>query len=113
MGGGKLSKAAQSQIEKAKTVYVSSISSFEIAHAASRGSLELPCEPDAWFYDALEKHDLSEIHLSGKIAAASVKLPRIHKDPCDRFIIATAKLTGLAVVTGDHIFKEYDIPTLS
>jgi len=113
IGGGKLSKMAKDRIEKAKTVYVSSISAFEIAHAASKGSIELPCDPSTWFYEVLEKHGLSEINLSGTIAATSVKLPPIHKDPCDRFIIATAQAKNLTIVTGDQTIEKYDIPTIS
>ena len=39
-------------------------------------------------------------------------LPEIHKDPADRFIIATALLNGCVVVTGDRRFPEYGIETV-
>lgn len=113
MGGGKLSEMAKESIEKAKTVYVSSISAFEIAHAASKRSIELPCDPQTWFYEVMESHDLSEIYLTGAIAAMSVKLPPIHKDPCDRFIIATAQTKNLTIATGDQIIEKYDVTTIS
>jgi PIN domain nuclease of toxin-antitoxin system len=34
-------------------------------------------------------------------------------DPCDRFIIATAKLRRLTVVTADPVFRSYGIEVLS
>ena len=34
-------------------------------------------------------------------------LPPIHKDPCDRIVIATAMLKKLGIVTSDKIFREY------
>jgi PIN domain nuclease of toxin-antitoxin system len=112
MGGGRLSERAKQEIEEATAVYVSSISAFEIAYASSRGRLELPCDSERWYYEVLNEHNLTEILLSGKIAIASTRLPMIHKDPCDRFIIATAKLESLSVVTGDRMFRKYDIVTI-
>ncbi len=112
MGGGQLSERAKQAIEEATAVYVSSISAFEIAYASSRGRLELPCDSERWYDEVLNEHNLTEILLSGKIAIASTRLPMIHKDPCDRFIIATAKLESLSVVTADRMFRKYDIVTI-
>ena len=112
MGGGQLSAKAKQAINEAAAVYVSSISAFEIAYASARGRLELPCDAERWYFEVLDKHSLTEVLLSGKIAIASTKLPMVHKDPCDRFIIATAKLGSLSVVTGDRMFRKYDIVTI-
>ena len=54
-------------------------------------------------------HSLAEIPLSGKIAISSTKLPMVHKDPCDRFIIATAQLEDLPNVTADRKFRKYNV----
>ncbi len=107
IGGGKLSKHALDSIEKAKSVFVSSISAFEISLKYNTGGIELPCDPEQWYFNVLEHHDILEIAVNGKIAITSTKFPAIHKDPCDRFIIATAKLHNLKIVTGDKQFSEY------
>jgi PIN domain nuclease of toxin-antitoxin system len=112
-GSKNLSHPTREAIEEAESVYVSSISAFEISSIYTKGGLELPCDPERWFYEILEKHDIIEIELNGKIAIASTKLPLIHKDPCDRFIIATARLHNLPVVTGDTRFKKYGVYVLS
>lgn len=109
MGGGSLSERAKQAIEEAAAVYVSSISAFEVAYASARGRLELPCDAERWYYEVLDQHNLTEVLLSGKIAIASTKLPRVHKDPCDRFIIATAQLENLPIVTTDRMFRKYGI----
>jgi PIN domain nuclease of toxin-antitoxin system len=109
MGGGSLSERAKQAIEEAAAVYVSSISAFEVAYASARGRLELPCDAERWYYEVLDQHNLTEVLLSGKIAIASKKLPRVHKDPCDRFIIATAQLENLPIVTTDRMFRKYGI----
>lgn len=109
MGGGHLSAKARQAIDKAAAVYVSSISAFEIAYASARGRLDLPCESERRYYEVLDKHSLAEVLLSGKIAIAATKLPMVHKDPCDRFIIATARLEDLPIVTADRKFRKYDL----
>ena len=48
--------------------------------------------------------------LSACIAAA--QLPPIHNDPCDRFIIAAAKLHELTVVTTDEQFQKYGVTVI-
>ena len=111
-GGGQLSAKARQAIDEAAAVYVSAISAFEIACAAARGRLELPCDAERWYVEVLYQHSLTEILLSGKIAIASAKLPMVHKDPCDRFIIATARLENLTIVTADRIFRKYGVATI-
>jgi PIN domain nuclease of toxin-antitoxin system len=41
-----------------------------------------------------------------------LKLPPTHDDPCDRFIIAAAKLHDPTVVTADEQFEKYGVRTL-
>ena len=40
------------------------------------------------------------------------QLPAHHKDPFDRIIIAQAIIEDLTVVTIDHAFAEYPVPTI-
>lgn len=47
------------------------------------------------------------------IHEAKTKLPPIHKDLCDRFIIAKALTRGLPVVTADQRFVEYGVEVLT
>lgn len=111
-GGSELSRQTRQLIQDAESVYVSAISSFEIAHKYARGGIELPCDPERWFSEVLRHHDIIEIRLDSTIAIASTKLSPFHKDPCDRFIIATALLNNLPVVTGDPAFTQYGIEVL-
>jgi len=109
MGGGQLSAKARQAIKEAAAVYVSPFSAFEIVYASARGRLELPCDAERWYYEVLDLHSLTEVQLSDEIAIASTKLPMVHKDPADRFIIETAQLENLSVVTADRTFRQYDI----
>jgi PIN domain nuclease of toxin-antitoxin system len=104
-----LSKEALRSIDAAEVVHVSAISAFEIGFKYALGDLDLPCDAEKWYQDVLAHHGLSEVPVDGRIAIASTKLPLLHRDPCDRFIIATAKLLHLKVVTGDERFREYGV----
>jgi len=112
-GGGELSEAALEQIDLAPAVFISAISGFEISLKYRKGKLELPALPGEWFKAVLEHHNISVISLDIDICIAANGLPSVHKDPCDRLIIATAKLHNFPVVTGDSRFEEYDIEIIS
>ena len=42
----------------------------------------------------------------------SAELPWLHKDPADRFIIASALKNGFMVVTADSNFGKYSVKTV-
>ena len=47
------------------------------------------------------------------VCIAAAELPSLHDDPCDRFIIATAKLNDWTVVTADERFEKYGVTVVS
>ena len=112
-GRGKLSKAAARAIEAAPVVYVSAITGFEIGIKHRRGKLELPAIPADWFQAVLDHHGLAVLPLDLSICLRATELPAIHRDPCDRLIIATAQLHHFPVVTTDPVFREYDIEVIA
>ena len=112
-GKGKLSRDALLQIEEAPLVYISTISAFEISLKYNKGKLDLPLEPKDWFKIALINHNILLIPLDIDICIKSTNLPDHHKDPCDRFIIATAQIYNFPVVTTDKVFKDYCIEVIN
>ena len=111
-GNKKLSRAALKEINAAPAVYVSAISGFEIAIKVAKGKLKLPHPPQEWFEKVVEHHGLTILPLELNVCIAAAKLPPIHNDPCDRFIIAAAKLHGLTVVTTDEQFEKYGVTVI-
>lgn len=112
-GGKKLSRATLKQIEEAPVVYVSAISGFEISLKVSNGKLDLSQPVTDWFENVLKHHGLIVLPLELDICITAAKLPSIHDDPFDRFIIATAKLNDLPVVTTDERFEKYGVEVLN
>ena len=111
-GDAKLSRVARNVIRDAELLCFSSISIWEIARKVKAGELEIPVSP-AMFADMLDKrYGMKELPLDNAIMLRSSALPEIHKDPADRFIIATALLNDCVIVTGDRRFPEYGVETI-
>lgn len=108
----RLSMTARKEIEAAELVFVSPISAWEVSLKAARGGLELPLPPLEWFNRALVAHHLVLANLSVEIMVAANQLPWHHRDPANRFIIATAKQEGLAIVTADARFAAYEVDSI-
>jgi PIN domain nuclease of toxin-antitoxin system len=104
----RLSPAARAYLAAhAGRLFVSAISGFEIALKQRKGALGLPLPTRTWYSRALEFHGLREAALDGPIAIAAAELPPLHRDPCDRIIVATAQAHGLTVVTPDPAIAAY------
>lgn len=108
----KISAPTLELINNAAVVYVSAISGFEIGTKVGVGKLKLPADPTKWFKTVLEFHHIELIDLSLDICIHATELPKIHKDPCDRFIIASALMFEMPVVTSDSRFGEYGVNVL-
>jgi PIN domain nuclease of toxin-antitoxin system len=106
------SDVTMKRINNSAVVYISAISGFEIGIKYRSGKLMLPIPPTEWFLSAVKHHNISLLDLSAKICLKSTELPPIHKDPCDRFIIASALILNIPVVTKDTRFKEYSVDVL-
>lgn len=94
-----LGMEARQRIEgewRAGQVAVSAISFWEVAMLAERGCIVLPLPVERWRADWLQA-GLVEIPLDGRIALLACQLENLHRDPADRFIVATAidRRTGL------------------
>lgn len=111
-GSGKISKETLRKISEVEMVYVSAISAWEISLKVARNQLELPKEPKEWFEMAIECHNLFLIPLDLDILIQANNLPWHHRDPADRFIIASAIRENVTVVTADKRFNAYDIDVI-
>ena len=107
-----ISPATLARIDDSPSVAISSVTAFEIGLKYRSGKLTLPVPPEEWLDGILKHHGIDVIDLDLPICLKATSLPPIHKDPCDRFIIATALLRGLAVVTADGRFAGYGVTVL-
>lgn len=101
------------KIDKSPGIFISAISGFEIGIKHRAHKLHLPLPPKDWLSKILSHHLINVIDLDTDICIKATELPPIHKDPCDRFIIATALVRNFPVVTGDTRFAEYGVKVLT
>ena len=111
-GDRKLSKIARDAMRDAELLCFSTISIWEIARLVKAGDLELPVSPTRLAELLVEQYEMKELPVNNSISLRASALPEIHKDPADRFIIATALLNDFTVATGDHRFAEYGVETI-
>jgi PIN domain nuclease of toxin-antitoxin system len=106
---GALGKDARLVIEQAwrkGAVGVSAISFWESALLAQRGRIALPVPVEIWRADLLGA-GVIEIAIDGGIALLATQLDNLHRDPADRFIIATALRNAALLVTADANILEW------
>ncbi|MEE9369468.1 MAG: type II toxin-antitoxin system VapC family toxin [Pontiella sp.] len=108
-GSAQLREEVRAAIDEADSVFVSAITAWEISLKAEHGQLELPSDPERWFNEALDAHSLTLYPLSIAVLTNATRLPEVHRDPADRFIIASAIQENCPVVTADGKFSGYDI----
>lgn len=108
-----LSRRTLDRIDRARSVRISAISAWEISLKHARGAIILPGDPLDWFTAAVEAHGLTVAPLEIDILIGANRLPWHHRDPADRFIIATALRHSLTVVTSDQQFAQYGIAVIS
>src|SRR5450756_1449269 len=106
-----LSEVAKGIIDGAVTernIFISVISTWEVAILVSRGRLKLTMSASDWVAASEALPFLKFVPVSNSIALKSVDLPgALHNDPADRIIIATAVSMGAILVTKDEKIRNY------
>ena len=111
-GDRALSGKARTMIENAQILCVSPVTAWEIAVKASKRKIQLPLSPREWFDAVVKLYDIHVLKLTADDMLKSAELPWLHKDPADRFIIATAIKNDFIVVTADGNFSKYGVKTI-
>jgi PIN domain nuclease of toxin-antitoxin system len=88
-------------------LFISAISSLEIALLVKRSRLELPLPPDRFVAECLRHHGITEIPVDSTIAFGAAALPDIHNDPFDRIIASTAIVHRLDLLPKDTVLPQY------
>jgi len=108
----RLSADARQRISSCEGLYVSAVTLWEIAFKYRIGKLKLDLDPQSWLELAERKFALTVLPLTRKTMIDAAKLPLHHRDPADRFIIATALENDLPVLTADGNFDKYGVKTI-
>jgi len=90
-------------------LYLSAASGWEIAIKVQLGKLHLPDRPDRFIPDQLARNAIETLPVQMSHALHVGRLPSIHRDPFDRFIVAQSMLEKMPVVTRDPNIGKYKI----
>ncbi|MGH8658711.1 MAG: type II toxin-antitoxin system VapC family toxin [Gammaproteobacteria bacterium] len=103
----RLSKRVRTAVTRPENeLWVSPISVWELLVLAERGRVKLDGEPHRWVAEALATTPAQEAVLTFEVAIRSREVMLTHPDPSDRFLVATALVYDLTLVTADDSLIE-------
>ena len=108
---GRLSEPARDAIDSSLaegTLWLSSISIWEVAKKVEEGQLTLDRTLEDWLDLALEPAGVKTVPLCRSVLVESCRLPdALPGDPADQMIVATARSQGAVLITRDAKLREY------
>jgi PIN domain nuclease of toxin-antitoxin system len=100
----KLGRRVKSALTAAgNELWVSPISVWELLVLVERGRVKLDDEPRRWVAEAMNRTPAEEAALTFEVAIRSREVMSAHSDPVDRFLVATALVYDLTLVTADDV----------
>ncbi len=108
-----LSEEAQAAfVDPGNEVYLSAVSTWEIAVKQSLGRLRLPRDLHRFLPAQRKRHGIAPLPLHEEATLFLARLPGLHRDPFDRMLISQALHHGMLLVTPDDDIRRYAVPTL-
>lgn len=94
--------------EGSNTLFVSTISTLEIARLVDGGQLTIKGSLERWIRRSLELIQARTLEVSHAEAIEAYALPQpFHRDPADRLLAATARKHDLTLVSADERILAY------
>lgn len=95
---------------KTQGVLISTMSIWEIGTLVNKKLIEIEMDVLDWVNQALDIPGVQMTHITPRIAVQSTRLPgKIHGDPVDRLLIATAYEENAVLVTCDKKILDYGL----
>jgi PIN domain nuclease of toxin-antitoxin system len=100
---GRLSADVHLALSSSKNeLWLSPVSIWEVTVLLQKRRISLPEQFHDWLEESVQALRLREVALTWRIAAELQTLAIGHDDPADRFLVATAKVFDLTLVTADE-----------
>ena len=96
-------------LNDAYTLYISIVSTWEIAIKVSIGKLLGLKGGVRTFLAKLDEMPVELLPVMPSHVEMVEALPFIHRDPFDRLLVATAKVEGMTILTADENIHKYDV----
>ena len=109
----RLSKKARALLaDPANTLLLSVVSAWELVLKAQAGKLRLPETPSVYVPTRMAHYAMVGLPIALAHVLAAASLPRHHRDPFDRLLIAQATIEGVPILTADPEFRRYALKVL-
>ena len=110
-----LNQAVSDELENpSNELWLSPISTWELLILVEKGRVRLNIEPARWIRSVLNKIPFKEAPFNYEVAIQSRQVQLPHQDPVDRFLVATARIFGLTLITADErLIASKEIPVLA
>jgi len=82
-------------------LWLSPLSIWELSNLVARGRVALDRGVEDWVATAMSKVPLREAPVTYEVALETHRMQLPHRDPVDRFLVATARVFDLTLVTAD------------
>jgi PIN domain nuclease of toxin-antitoxin system len=109
----KLSTQALDIISDPKSeVFISSAVVWEIVIKYSLGKLELPSDPTTYLPARITQLGFRYLPITHEHALTVTVLPKHHRDPFDRMLVAQARFEGMTLISSDPSVRRYGVQYL-
>ena len=99
----------QAIVDPENAVFLSAVSTSEIAIKFALKKLALPELPGPYIRQARIRHGLNSLPLTEEATFLLADLPPYHKDPFDRMLICQTLAHGMTLISSDPKIQLYDI----
>jgi PIN domain nuclease of toxin-antitoxin system len=93
-------------------VFLSAVSTWEIAIKHALGRLPLPEPPERFIPAQRDQHAVASLPLEEEATLHLSRLPQLHSDGFDRMLVCQAIMHGLVILTPDDLISQYPVRSL-
>jgi PIN domain nuclease of toxin-antitoxin system len=91
------------------TLYWSAASSWEVSIKYALGRLPLPEAPEQFLPAELGRNRIESLPIVDVHTFQAGRLPRHHRDPFDRMLVAQARIEAFGLITNDSNIRRYEV----
>ena len=99
-------------VDGSNEVFLSAVSTWEVAVKHTLGRLPLPEPPERYIPRLRQDHGIDSLPLEEETTLYLGRLPVLHRDPFDRMLVCQAIVHGMALLTPDEDVTQYPVRTL-
>jgi PIN domain nuclease of toxin-antitoxin system len=98
--------------DESQSVFLSSVTTWEVVIKFAIGRLTLPKKPDELISEIFTNFSFQPLPITHAHSIAVGELAFHHRDPFDRMLVAQARSEKLIFLTADSMFEKYPVDIL-